>query len=161
MTRPPREVPSPEPPPPYRPNAPQRHPLRQRTFRLLFTGRTLSALGDAAVPAALAIAISRAAGSASALALVLGCAMLPRLLLPVGGVLGDRLDPSYDWLLSLAAMPVGYALAPVAAHAFGPAVPLYVCAALVAAACVGTAAFPGVRGAVAAPAPGPVVSAPV
>lgn len=69
------------------------HPLRLRTFRLLFTGRTLSALGDAVVPAALAIAISRATGSASALALVLGCAMLPRLvLLPLGGVVADRFD---------------------------------------------------------------------
>jgi MFS family permease len=69
------------------------HPLRLRTFRLLFVGRTLSALGDAVVPAALAIAISRATGSASALAIVLACAMLPRLLLlPVGGVIGDRFD---------------------------------------------------------------------
>jgi hypothetical protein len=69
------------------------HPLRLRAFRLLFTGRTLSALGDAVVPAALAIAISRATGSASALALVLGCAMVPRLLLlPLGGVVADRLD---------------------------------------------------------------------
>ncbi|WP_308012129.1 MFS transporter [Actinacidiphila acidipaludis] len=69
------------------------HPLRVRAFRLLFTGRTLSALGDAVVPAALAIAISRATGSASALALVLGCAMVPRLLLlPLGGVAADRFD---------------------------------------------------------------------
>ena len=69
------------------------HPLRLRAFRLLFVGRTLSSLGDAVVPAALAIAISRATGSASALALVLGCAMVPRLvLLPLGGVLADRFD---------------------------------------------------------------------
>jgi hypothetical protein len=69
------------------------HPLRLPAFRLLFTGRTLSALGDAVVPAALAIAISRATGSATALALVLGCAMVPRLLLlPLGGVLADRMD---------------------------------------------------------------------
>lgn len=27
---------------------------------------------------------------------------------------------SYDWLLSLAAMPLGYALAPLAASAWGP-----------------------------------------
>ncbi len=72
---------------------PLTHPLRLRAFRLLFLGRTLSALGDAVVPAALAIAISRATGSASALALVLGCAMVPRLvLLPLGGVLADRFD---------------------------------------------------------------------
>ncbi|MEW2519667.1 MFS transporter [Actinacidiphila alni] len=71
----------------------RRHPLRQRPFRLLFVGRTLSALGDAVVPAALAIAIADATGSASALAVVLGCAMVPRLLLlPVGGVIADRFD---------------------------------------------------------------------
>jgi MFS family permease len=69
------------------------HPLKGRVFRLLFTGRTLSGVGDAVVPAALAIAITRATGSASALALVLACAMLPRLvLLPVGGVVADRFD---------------------------------------------------------------------
>lgn len=69
------------------------HPLRGRDFRLLFTARALSLTGDAAVPAALALAVLRATGSTSALALVLGCAMVPRLLLlPVGGVLADRLD---------------------------------------------------------------------
>ncbi|WP_326688426.1 MFS transporter [Streptomyces sp. NBC_01795] len=68
------------------------HPLRQRDFRLLFAGRTLSLVGDAALPAALALAVLRATGSTSALALVLGCAMVPKLLLlPVGGVIADRL----------------------------------------------------------------------
>jgi MFS family permease len=72
---------------------PRQHPLRHRSFRLLFIGRTLSALGDAVVPAALAIAIADATGSASALAIVLGCAMVPRLLLlPLGGVIADRFD---------------------------------------------------------------------
>lgn len=72
---------------------PTPHPLRHRPFRLLFTGRTLSSLGDAVVPAALAIAISDATDSASALAVVLACAMLPRLvLLPLGGVIADRFD---------------------------------------------------------------------
>ncbi|MFY1670707.1 MFS transporter [Plantactinospora sp. WMMB334] len=70
------------------------HPLRTRAFQLLFLGRTLSALGDAVVPAALALAVLRATGSSSALALVLGCAMVPRLLLlPLGGVVADRFDP--------------------------------------------------------------------
>ncbi|MFB4300422.1 MFS transporter [Actinomadura sp. NTSP31] len=68
-------------------------PLRGRDFRLLFTARVLSLTGDAAVPAALTLAVLRATGSTSALALVLGCAMVPRLLLlPVGGVLADRLN---------------------------------------------------------------------
>ncbi|MFG1953462.1 MFS transporter [Micromonospora sp. NPDC048830] len=69
------------------------HPLRAPAFRLLFIGRTVSAVGDAVVPVALALAVVRATGSAAALALVLGCAMLPRLLLlPVGGVVADRYD---------------------------------------------------------------------
>ncbi|WP_214413086.1 MFS transporter [Sphaerisporangium fuscum] len=69
------------------------HPLRDRDFRLLFTARTLSLSGDAAVPAALALAVLRATGSTSALALVLGCAMVPKLLLlPIGGVAADRFD---------------------------------------------------------------------
>ncbi|WP_406303360.1 MFS transporter [Streptomyces sp. NBC_00885] len=69
------------------------HPLRTRAFRLLFLGRTLSLLGDSAIPAALALAVYEATGSTGALALVLGCAMLPRLLLlPLGGVFGDRFN---------------------------------------------------------------------
>ncbi|WP_405660313.1 MFS transporter [Streptomyces sp. RK9] len=64
-----------------------------RPFRLFFTGRSLSLIGDAVIPAALALAVLRVTGSASALALVLGCAMGTRLLLlPLGGVLGDRFD---------------------------------------------------------------------
>ena len=52
---------------------------------------------------------------------------------------------SYDWLLSLAAMPLGYALAPLAASAWGAEVPLAVAAVAVGAACLATAAVPGVR----------------
>ncbi|WP_051838506.1 MFS transporter [Streptomyces sp. NRRL WC-3742] len=92
------------------------HPLRLHDFRLLFIGRTVSTLGDAVVPAALAIAITRATGSASALALVLGCAMVPRLiLLPFGGVVGDRFDPrlvalTTDLVRALAQLFVGIQL---------------------------------------------------
>ncbi|MGW8885098.1 MFS transporter [Streptomyces sp. NPDC055749] len=69
------------------------HPLRTRAFRLLFAGRTLSLLGDAAIPAALALAVLEATGSTGALALVLACAMVPKLLLlPLGGVVGDRFN---------------------------------------------------------------------
>ncbi|MFE5618080.1 MFS transporter [Streptomyces sp. NPDC056543] len=73
--------------------APVPHPLRTRSFRILFTGRLLSLLGDSAIPAALAIAVWEATGSSSALAIVLACAMVPKLLLlPLGGVVGDRFD---------------------------------------------------------------------
>lgn len=41
---------------------------------------------------------------------------------------------SYDWLLSLGAMPLGYALAPLTAETWSPAVPLVAAALLVAAA---------------------------
>jgi hypothetical protein len=52
---------------------------------------------------------------------------------------------SYDWLLSLGAAPLAYALAPIAASTWGPSVPLAVTAVLVGAACLATAAVPGVR----------------
>ncbi|MDG4810099.1 MFS transporter [Micromonospora sp. WMMD1120] len=69
------------------------HPLRVRSFRLLFLGRTVSALGEAVVPAALALAVLRATGSTGTLAAVLAAAMVPRLLLlPLGGVVADRFD---------------------------------------------------------------------
>lgn len=72
-----------------------RHPLlRNARFRRFFLGRLLSLVGDAVIPSALALAVLRATGSASALALVLGCAMVPRLvLLPLGGVIADRFNP--------------------------------------------------------------------
>lgn len=63
-------------------------------FRFVWLGYTLSAVGDYVVPAALALAIVRATGSAGALALVLACATVPRLLLlPLGGVIADRWQP--------------------------------------------------------------------
>ncbi|MFE4332996.1 MFS transporter [Streptomyces sp. NPDC056831] len=69
------------------------HPLRTRAFRLLFIGRTFSLLGDSAIPTALSLAVYLATGSTGALALVLGCAMIPKLLLlPLGGVVGDRFN---------------------------------------------------------------------
>ncbi|MFE4973828.1 MFS transporter [Kitasatospora sp. NPDC056651] len=93
-----------------------RHPLRLGGFRLLLAGRTVSTLGDAVVPAALAIAVTRATGSSASLALVLGCAMVPRLLLlPVGGVVGDRFDPrlvalTTDLVRAVAQLMVGLEL---------------------------------------------------
>lgn len=67
--------------------------LRNRSFRLFFVGRSLSLIGDAVIPAALALAVLRATGSTSALALVLGCAIGTKLLLlPLGGVVGDRFN---------------------------------------------------------------------
>ncbi|MGF1241160.1 MFS transporter [Streptomyces sp. 2-6] len=69
------------------------HPLRLRDFRLLFVSRTMSTLSDALVPTALSLAVVEATGSATALAVVLGCALGARLLvLPVAGVVADCYD---------------------------------------------------------------------
>ena len=70
------------------------HPLRDRNFRLLFTGRVIDQLGDAVSPAALTLAIVIATHSSAGLAVVLVCALLPKVaLLPIGGVVVDRLRP--------------------------------------------------------------------
>ena len=67
-------------------------PLRDRNFRLLFTGRVVDALGNGISPAALTLAIVIATRSSAGLALVLVCALLPKVaLLPIGGVVVDRL----------------------------------------------------------------------
>ena len=66
-------------------------PLRERPFRLLFFGRTLSGVGDAIVPVALTFAVLKH-GSATDLGIVLGCEWGGRLLfLLAGGVWADRL----------------------------------------------------------------------
>jgi hypothetical protein len=52
---------------------------------------------------------------------------------------------AYDWVVSLAAQPLGFALAPAAAAAWSPIVPLLFAAVLVAVSCLGTALVPGVR----------------
>ncbi len=70
------------------------NPLRLRNFRLLFVGRVVDELGDAVTPPALILAVVQATGSAAAVATVLTATLLPRLaLLPVGGVVVDRLQP--------------------------------------------------------------------
>jgi MFS family permease len=66
--------------------------LRERQFRLLYTGQTFSNLGSALVPIALAFAVLDLTGSATDLGLVLLASRLPQVLLVLaGGVVGDRL----------------------------------------------------------------------
>jgi MFS family permease len=66
-------------------------PLRERPFRLLFFGRTLSAVGDAIVPVALTFAVLKL-GSATDLGIVLGAGSATRVVfLLAGGVWADRL----------------------------------------------------------------------
>lgn len=70
------------------------YPLRNRNFRLLFIGRVVDELGNWVSPAALALAIIIATHSSAGLAVVLVCALLPKVaLLPIGGVVADRLGP--------------------------------------------------------------------
>jgi MFS family permease len=65
--------------------------LHEREFRLLWLARTLSAIGDALVPVALAFAVLEI-GSATDLGIVLGAAMGSRMVfMLVGGVWADRL----------------------------------------------------------------------
>jgi MFS family permease len=72
-------------------------PLREREFRLLFAGRTISMLGSAMAPVALAFAVLNTLhGSATDLGLVLTARTVPViLLLLVGGVWADRLPRHY------------------------------------------------------------------
>jgi hypothetical protein len=68
------------------------HPLRQRNFRWLFTGRVVDELGSSISPAALTLAMITATHSSAGLAIVLASGLLPRvILLPLGGVVIDRL----------------------------------------------------------------------
>jgi hypothetical protein len=66
---------------------------------------------------------------------------------------------AYDWLVSLAAMPLGYALGPTLADAAGPGLPLIGAAVLVAVSSIGTAAVQDVRNLEGAPTAEPIVHA--
>jgi predicted MFS family arabinose efflux permease len=68
-------------------------PLHEREFRLLFAGRTISMLGSAMAPIALAFAILNTLhGSPSDIGLVLAVRQVPLIvLLLVGGAIADRL----------------------------------------------------------------------
>jgi MFS family permease len=67
--------------------------LREREFRLLFAGRTVSLLGSAMAPVALAFAVLDLTGSKTDLGLVLAARSLPQIVfLLVGGVWADRLS---------------------------------------------------------------------
>jgi hypothetical protein len=68
-------------------------PLREREFRLLFLGRTVSFAGSAMAPVALAFAVLELTGSKTDLGLVLAARSIPQVaFLLVGGVWADRLS---------------------------------------------------------------------
>jgi MFS family permease len=67
-------------------------PLREREFRLLFAGRTISLVGSAIAPVALAFAVLDLTGSKTDLGLILAAREIPLILfLLVGGIWADRL----------------------------------------------------------------------
>lgn len=67
-------------------------PLRERQFRLLFAGRTISMAGSAMAPVALAFAVLDLTGSTSDLGLVLAARQIPTVIFILfGGVWADRL----------------------------------------------------------------------
>jgi MFS family permease len=67
-------------------------PLSERPFRLLWLGRTGSAIGDSLIPVALAFAVLRIGGGATGLGIVLAAFTIGRAsFVVVGGVWADRL----------------------------------------------------------------------
>jgi MFS family permease len=67
-------------------------PLAEHQFRLLFAGRTVSLLGNAIAPIALAFAVLDLTGSKSDLGFVLAARALPQVVfLLIGGIWADRL----------------------------------------------------------------------
>ena len=75
-------------------SAPLQHPLRDRNFRLLFTGSTISLLGDQFYFVALPWLVLQQTGSAVAMGTVMMAAAIPRLVfMLLGGAVSDRLSP--------------------------------------------------------------------
>jgi MFS family permease len=71
---------------------PRLGPLAERPFLILFFGRTVSMMGSAIAPLALAFAVIHLTGSPSDLGLVLAASFVPQVIfLLVGGVWADRL----------------------------------------------------------------------
>lgn len=74
--------------------APPQHPLRDRNFRLLFTGSTISLVGDQFYFVALPWLVLQQTGSAVAMGTVMMAAAIPRVVLMLlGGAVSDRFSP--------------------------------------------------------------------
>jgi MFS family permease len=73
--------------------------LRERNYRLLFIGRTVSLVGDGIAPVAIAFAVLDLTGSATDLGIVLAAHSLMIIaLILVGGVFADRISPRVSML---------------------------------------------------------------
>jgi MFS family permease len=70
------------------------HPLRERNFRLLWTGNAVSSFGDQFYLVALPWVILQLTGSGAALGAIMMCAAIPRaVLMLIGGAVTDRISP--------------------------------------------------------------------
>lgn len=70
------------------------HPLRERNFRLLFMGTTISLLGDQFYFVALPWLVLQQTGSAIAMGAIMMTAAIPRaVLMLMGGAVSDRISP--------------------------------------------------------------------
>ena len=77
------------------------NPLRERQFRLLFFGRTVSLFGSAFAPVAIAFAVLDLTGSASDLGLVVAAGFVPQVFfILVGGIWADRLPRHHVMVVS-------------------------------------------------------------
>ncbi|MEV6969283.1 MFS transporter [Hamadaea sp. NPDC051192] len=85
--------------------------LRERPYRLLWTARGVSALGNAMIPVTVVFAILRSGGSALAVGLVLTCQAVGQVaMLPVGGVWADRLSRKVVLMATDAIQAICYGL---------------------------------------------------
>lgn len=85
--------------------------LRDRPYRLLWTARSVSALGNALIPVTVVFAILRSGGTALDVGTVLTCHAVGQVaMLPVGGVWADRLSRKLVLMASDAVQAVCYGL---------------------------------------------------
>lgn len=79
---------------PAAPATPPPHPLRERNFRMWWTGQTISLLGDQCYLVALPWLVLQMTGSAVAMSAILMVAAVPRtVLMLIGGAITDRISP--------------------------------------------------------------------
>jgi len=104
----------------------RRGPLRERDFRLLWSGQAISAVGDRIYPVAIALKVLEGGGSATDLGLVLGAFEVAFVVfLLVGGVVADRVRRTRVMIaadLVRALAVVGLALVPGSLPVWGLAV---------------------------------------
>lgn len=85
--------------------------LRDRPFRLLWTARSVSALGNALMPVTVVFAILHSGGTAVDVGIVLTCQAVGQVvMLPVGGVWSDRLSRKLVLMATDAVQAVCYGL---------------------------------------------------